>query len=1181
VHKSIALVIAILAAASCSPAIPTGERESALNKASGTCLDIVPPGAIGARWKLTGGLAGPLGCPVSAAQTAPGGTGQVMQFQNGQIVSAPNQGTNMSVAVYQQAAYLMVDWGDTAPFNYDKFLIRWTFNGADGGQVDVPPQYPQLQGGPVYVLDNPHRTRGIWSLPTPSAGTYTISIEGCDNGTFGSTCRQGWTIPATITYVPPPPPVVTNDCKQLPAGPIRDRWLALGGQKGPLGCPISGVISVPGTNGQVVTFVHGQIGLAPSQGTNLTVAAYQVESDVAVEWGPTDPFSYDKFNVLWNKDGQTIVQNEVDPSKDYYGTRVYSGPNNHGIDRVRGVGPGAYTVSVEGCDNGTFGSTCRQGFTFPLTVNVRDGIGYNSSCGSTYTVSGVIGDRWSHLVGPGGPLLGCPTGPVVANGGGTSQTFQKGQIVASPPQGGGLTVAFYQQGAQLALSWGDTFPFNYDKFIVRVNGAQADITNTDGSKMSGGTAVFPYAPTDPAPTPNTTYTAIIEGCDVSLGSSTCRQGWTVPVQLTYVAPPTNPPPDFYATIDFSSLTPATTAADAGTQIAQRERIVSQYNGCRKTLGDVFGDEEDFMNGAIGKLDLVANNVRVCQAPYTVRPVDLRSEVNSALRFQQIKSKPGSTSDNGLCPRTGEYDVALTGYITILYRFGALLDNDVRNHILNDLLDERGPVDSGEFSFCSGVPETENHLNQMESARYLTNQLLYSQGGDQLFDNESNGMNDYMLARLQSFLQHDFIEYNSKPYQTYSINAIQNLYDFAVDRRVKMAAWLVLDYISAKYAASSNFLRRNAPYRRRISHYSTDLLDFHSDANNGRFTFLTGMFQINNEFVPANHLSFGHSEDMQMLAVSSYRAPESILDLIMNQSHRSFYQRIKHDGVEIYASRPDYLITAGGYWMGSPYSFLGMTSSDDEGAVVPTTLMPSDDITDSSNMIHIDGLDTSKGVDERNRLNTCVAPDFACGYNLRIPANYSNPDRREHGCYEEVKSPITGGTFIFIDSSTYGCDNDAKGNLRPYGFYVAAYVSGPVDGDNFGFFEAHPRDPNLTFVQFQQGVLQRNQNTRFGDAAFGTPSNSYVMTSGQTVQFTIPVETASKYNWTVLGTGDSRLDALGNDIGKWPLASGDILTSDGNNGLVIFDNPKTGQHIYLDFSDVGEPKRTEISFGPIH
>lgn len=81
---------------------------------------IQPTGSIADRWALTGGATGPMGCPVTAAQVAAGGSGQVVQFQNGQIVTSPSQGTNMTVAVYQQLADLVLEWGDTAPYSYDE-----------------------------------------------------------------------------------------------------------------------------------------------------------------------------------------------------------------------------------------------------------------------------------------------------------------------------------------------------------------------------------------------------------------------------------------------------------------------------------------------------------------------------------------------------------------------------------------------------------------------------------------------------------------------------------------------------------------------------------------------------------------------------------------------------------------------------------------------------------------------------------------------------------------------------------------------------------------------------------------------------------------------------------------------------------------------------------------------------
>jgi len=50
--------------------------------------------------------------------------------------------------------------------------------------------------------------------------------------------------------------------------------------------------------------------------------------------------------------------------------------------------------------------------------------------------------------------------------------------------------------------------------------------------------------------------------------------------------------------------------------------------------------------------------------------------------------------------------------------------------------------------------------------------------DNSFDNDGTGYTQWMLQYLKGFLQNDFLEYNSRPYQTFSTWALQNLYDFA-------------------------------------------------------------------------------------------------------------------------------------------------------------------------------------------------------------------------------------------------------------------------------------------------------------------------------------------------------------------------------------------------------------------
>ena len=68
--------------------------------------------------------------------------------------------------------------------------------------------------------------------------------------------------------------------------------------------------------------------------------------------------------------------------------------------------------------------------------------------------------------------------------------------------------------------------------------------------------------------------------------------------------------------------------------------------------------------------------------------------------------------------------------------------------------------------------------------------------------------------LQRMLRGDFSEYNAKTYQAETRWALLNLCTYAYDQEVRLAARMVLDYLSAKMAVSSNDLRRMLPFRRR-------------------------------------------------------------------------------------------------------------------------------------------------------------------------------------------------------------------------------------------------------------------------------------------------------------------------------------------------------------------------------
>ena len=82
---------------------------------------MIPSGPIRDRWMDLGGATGPLGCP-----RPPGNDPHSQRFSHGQIVWSPQQGPQMAVAVYTERGDLVANWGDSSPFNYDKWLVRWT-----------------------------------------------------------------------------------------------------------------------------------------------------------------------------------------------------------------------------------------------------------------------------------------------------------------------------------------------------------------------------------------------------------------------------------------------------------------------------------------------------------------------------------------------------------------------------------------------------------------------------------------------------------------------------------------------------------------------------------------------------------------------------------------------------------------------------------------------------------------------------------------------------------------------------------------------------------------------------------------------------------------------------------------------------------------------------------------------
>jgi hypothetical protein len=355
---------------------------------------------------------------------------------------------------------------------------------------------------------------------------------------------------------------------------------------------------------------------------------------------------------------------------------------------------------------------------------------------------------------------------------------------------------------------------------------------------------------------------------------------------------------------------------------------------------------------------------------------------------------------------GNYDMTQMWLLPLAYAYYDLLSPAAREKLITELLasgrihraalddtftsggapndwDRAGRIALLGFATVSNVSETENHVLMIATARYLTNQLLYPRALGKtipvlgpvwpLYDNRRNGnpddsrptCMDQVLLLLRNKLLDDFAEYNAKPYQEETRNALLNLFSYAYDAEVRVAAGMVLDYVSAHVAVSSCDLRRMVPFRRRDEdpyqrQDSTDpgfidvsLLDARdasveahgADPMSGHFAIHAGnmrAYQLPDirvwpgDSAPARPWFSGIANtgapQLFLEAVCDHRLAPSVHDLFVNDLHRRYYQRLHRHGIvepgnqhncdnmEIYSGSPSYLITAGG--RPAPWVILG-------------------------------------------------------------------------------------------------------------------------------------------------------------------------------------------------------------------------------------------------------------------
>ena len=661
---------------------------------------------------------------------------------------------------------------------------------------------------------------------------------------------------------------------------------------------------------------------------------------------------------------------------------------------------------------------------------------------------GFIRDKWDELGGSAGPL-GCALSDEhdVVDGDGQFRQFLHGQIVWSPTPR--LIVAAYERSvgdggsANISVDFDVKGSFSYDFFVVRwtIEGEGSDQSDLRQPGKHGVLTLLGQSGR---------FGIRVEGCDNGgfLQSSDCKQGFSNPVVVDagYI--------DVGHTWDGRDLLPATSVAETKATLHDRH-LLGILRSCRRGFAETTLDENNAAT-ALFKLDGASSEVAAAclfrpPSDTAAAQAELWKSVNDWLKTAEIKSEVGTGfgtregaiiggAEGGLtgaligglacgplcalagaavggavgigggtavCSRSGEYDFALTHLIPVMYEYGPTLDGAVRQKVLTEFLNQTGGRDQviTKVNRCGiGAQETENHVMMIESARYLTNPLRLKQaeqdfppGSNELqdaiakFDNSVNGLEDWMLQHLQGFLMNDFHEYNARPYERYTIKALQNLANYA-GPRVAVAASMVLDYEAARFAVSTDGLRRAAAFRRRAENKDkSELLGRHSDEDTWRFAVVAGDTDVllSDRFghAPWNAWDIMAFPRESGPSGSRYALPDPIIDLMVHKNDHAYWQRIRHEGVEVYAATPDYLISGGGRWEPSEnrdeLRLFGVNTTlsgpDTKGQALPIVLIPTFGADDRNGLIRLDGHS-----DDKKRLSTCVAPNFACGLNPVIP-----------------------------------------------------------------------------------------------------------------------------------------------------------------------------------------------------
>jgi len=311
---------------------------------------------------------------------------------------------------------------------------------------------------------------------------------------------------------------------------------------------------------------------------------------------------------------------------------------------------------------------------------------------------------------------------------------------------------------------------------------------------------------------------------------------------------------------------------------------------------------------------------------------------------------------------GDYDFTMTGLVPILFLFGdqpEVLHPETRDHLLNVLLPLEGGDPLVKVPRTLGfVRDTENHLLMTEGSRYLKNRWLELHGSVlPTHNNVTNGLEAWLLNLIEELHTAGLYEFNSIPYEGYTLIALLNLEAFGSET-LRSAARGLIDELNWKYAIGSLNYRRFPPFRRQYAHAADAALD------GDRHVALIKTWMSQLPDAPADSALTGSHHIALWACWAPYRLPDETVRWILEKTN-DYVVRMGHGpggSPEIYSGGAGHLLTAGGVNRGKRSLLVAR----------PITLLLKDGATDLSQVLHLAG----PGDDFRKWNNTGVWKNFA-------------------------------------------------------------------------------------------------------------------------------------------------------------------------------------------------------------